>query len=512
MRTRDPFPRVDGLPRTPAEEPGGPSSSFASRHFTPLLLTILVVAALVRLHALDRFSYWLDEILQTYWLQGTWDFFWRSLKADAVHPPLDYLMGRLLESLAPVDWVRKVPAVCWGVGTVATVGVLMARRVGAFPGLLSAGLLALAPFHVRYSQELRPYSLGLLLLCISLLALDSFVRRPSPLRLALLFLACLGTAYALYLAAVVLAIAAAGILMDDVLSRDENRSRIARRFLTLSPLFGLALLVAYLPWWNVVLEAARRPAPIAASPVTWQRAGRTLAFFALTPKEGVSPAPADLLVLLLAGWGLWRAMFRQGTRFLAFWVIGGIAAVETLWHIHPHWDATRRYLPAGLAVPLLLALGLDSLRRVRAGSLVAGVALAILLVLDLRSLALYFRSGRFDWRPLARHIRASPASESVFTENQYSQLCAAFYVVGPRWLFEQGKLGRPVSNLEGQVERLGWSWPAGSPAWLVITSTDAEEPVSRWAKPFSRLDFPAAEGARLYRLDPALRPAALGGP
>ena len=41
----------------------------------------------MRLYRLDYFSYGLDEILQGFWIQGDWDFFWKSLKFDAVHPP-----------------------------------------------------------------------------------------------------------------------------------------------------------------------------------------------------------------------------------------------------------------------------------------------------------------------------------------------------------------------------------------------------------------------------------------
>src|SRR5262249_56972686 len=119
--------------------------------------------------------------------------------------------------------------------------------------------LALAPFHVRFSQELRPYSLGLLLLCLSLYALERFLERPSAVRLALLYLACLGTASALYTAAFVLALVAGGMLLEDSFDADLTRRREARRFLVFSPAFGFALWLGYLPWWPVLRELASRP-------------------------------------------------------------------------------------------------------------------------------------------------------------------------------------------------------------------------------------------------------------
>jgi 4-amino-4-deoxy-L-arabinose transferase-like glycosyltransferase len=165
----------------------------------------------VRLYRLDHFSYGLDEILQGFWVQGDWAFFWKSLKFDAVHPPLDYLIARGVEVFGPANWARKLPAVFWGTATVPVFAALVGRRAGRGAGLLTALLLAAAPFHVRYSQEFRPYALGVFLLGLSLLLLDFFLERPGILRLSALYLACLSTAYALYLAAAVLGLAAAAM-------------------------------------------------------------------------------------------------------------------------------------------------------------------------------------------------------------------------------------------------------------------------------------------------------------
>src|SRR5262249_60694109 len=116
----------------------------------------------------------------------------------------------------------KLSSVAWGLGTIAVFAAFLSRRLGETAGLVAAALLALAPFHVRFSQELRPYSLGLLLLCLSLYALERFLERPAAVRLALLYLACLGTAYALYTAAFVLALVAGGALRQDSFATDPT--------------------------------------------------------------------------------------------------------------------------------------------------------------------------------------------------------------------------------------------------------------------------------------------------
>ena len=472
---------------------------------------LFAAAAAVRLFRLDHFSYGLDEILQAYWVSGDWPFFWKSLRFDAVHPPLDYLVARVIEPLGPADWARKLPAVAWGLGTVLCLGLLLARRAGAAAGWVSAVLLAFAPFHVRYSQEFRPYSLGLFFLALSLLLLDRWLERPGAGRLLAVWLASLATAYALYLAAVVLAIAAAAMLVEDAFSPDTGRRQAARRFLAWSPAFVAALAVAYLPWWPVVLEAARRPPMAAASPASWERWGRILSFFAFAPDDGQPLGRKGPLFLLLVTAGIVIAWRRPGLRFLVVWLFLGLATIEVLGRMHPHYDVSRRYLPAGLAFPALGALPIAALASKPRRRVAAALVLALVLVFDLRSLGVYFRDGRADWRTLADYLRReSPPRERVFTENAYTQLCTAYYLVGPKWLYDGGKRGREVLNLDGEIARLTWSWRPGERAWLVAGGPGMPYPdLRRWAERFPTLHFPKAEGSKLSRLDPGLRDAAL---
>ncbi|HYK43167.1 MAG TPA: glycosyltransferase family 39 protein [Thermoanaerobaculia bacterium] len=473
------------------------------------LAAVTIIAAAVRLFRLDHFSYGLDEIIQGYWIQGSWDFFWKSLRFDAVHPPLDYLLARLIESVHPADWVRKVPDVLWGTLTVPALALLVGRRAGRTAGIVSAILLAAAPFHVRYSQEFRPYSMSLFLLAAALLLFDCFLERPSAIRLALLFAATLATAYTLYFAALVLAIAAGAMVMEDSFSSEPGRRRHARRFLLWSPAFAGTLFLAYLPWWPVVVEAGRRPPMAAAAPLTLARADRTVSFF-LFATEGDQPlgiAGALYLVLILAG--LMIAIRRPGTRFLAAWSLGGFLAIELVGQLHPHYDFVRRFLPAGLALAPLAAVALAAIRGPARGRAPAALAVAAILLVDGRSLARYFSSGRADWRPLAAYLRRRPPGERVFTENQYTQLCVAFYVVGPNWLFDGGRTGRQIPNLEGDPSRLSYSWPPGERAWLVLAGEPRSAPLRLWAMQLPERSFPSAEDAMLADLEPSLREEAL---
>ncbi len=484
-----------------------------SRRFRWALAGIAAAALVIRIYRLDHFSYGLDEILQAYWIHGPWSFFWKSLRVDAFHPPLDYLIGRAVEVFQPADAIRKLPAVAWGTGTVVAMGLLLARRAGEAVGLCTAALLALAPFHVRFSQELRPYCLSLLLMSLSLLALERFLAQPGPLRLLTVFVACLGTAYTLYTAAFVLAIAAAALLAEDAVGLEPQRRRSARRFLVGSPAFLAGLWIAYLPWWPVFVEAARRPAMAQRAPLSLARADRILSYFAFAPDDGYPLGRTGLAFLALAGVGAGIAVSRRGLRFLAAWGVGGLVAIEVLGQIHPHYDVSRRFLPAGPAVTALAALPLAALLARPVTRLAGAGLLAAVLVLDARSLGIYYREGRADWRTLADYLRREAApGERVFTENQYSQLCVAYYLVGPEWLYqatEGGKPSRDLPNLDGEVVRLNWAWKPGTRAWLVLGGEPKHPALRAWAAPFPAFAFRRAEGSVLHRLDPELRDRAL---
>ena len=318
------------------------------------------------------------------------------------------------------------------------------------------------------------------------------------------FLACLATAYALYLAALVLGVAALGLLLDEAFSEDADRRRAARRFLAWSPLFLFALYVAYLPWMPVVLEAARRPPFWEKPPLTFERLTRFLSFFSFAPNDGQPLGRKGPLYVALVALGLALSVRSRATRFLAVWLLAGCAAIEVLEQIHPHWYVTRHFLAAGLVFPALAAVALVYLFRRQKTRLLAAALVALVLFFDVRSLAVYYREGRPDWRTLGRALRERPKSERIFTENWYTALCVAFYTVGPEFLVKRGHTSPEVLSLDGEAIRLAWSWPPGTTAWLVLGGSPESEELRKWSSFFPAESFPKAEDATLLRLDPSL--------
>ena len=71
----------------------------------------------------------------------------------------------------------RFPAFVWGLGSVVAIGGLGRRWGGARMGCLAAALLAIHPWHVRYSVEMRGYSAMLLASILGLLALSRALER-----------------------------------------------------------------------------------------------------------------------------------------------------------------------------------------------------------------------------------------------------------------------------------------------------------------------------------------------
>ncbi|MCL4295329.1 MAG: glycosyltransferase family 39 protein [Anaerolineae bacterium] len=126
-------------------------------------VALLITAAgfALRLYALGRESLWFDELLQLDIAQGPLSAILPQLPRHTA-VPLDYLISHVWILLGRQDaWVR-LPAVMFGTLTLPLVYQFGRAWFGRGEGLLLMTLLALSPFHVRYSQETRPYALVLL--------------------------------------------------------------------------------------------------------------------------------------------------------------------------------------------------------------------------------------------------------------------------------------------------------------------------------------------------------------
>lgn len=181
------------------------------------LLLILTLACLVRVLNLGGFSLWLDEILQTIQTRGSFGEALVALRHDPDHPPLDGLISWVVLQLGAGETGHRLVHVLWGVLTIGLLMTWAARRWFSRAALVVGLLAGASPFHVRYSQEIRPYALSLLLLTLALYALDCVLEEPVEARRwrswTVLVLTSAGVFYSSHVATIcLLTIAAAWIL------------------------------------------------------------------------------------------------------------------------------------------------------------------------------------------------------------------------------------------------------------------------------------------------------------
>lgn len=131
------------------------------------LLAALVVGFGLRVLFLWSRSIWFDEAASVYIAQaGYWGIL-TKLAAVEFNPPLYFLLLRTwMLASAELWWIEILSALIGAVSVVVMYRwgkVLYGERVG----LIAAGIMAIACLQIRYSQEIRMYSLAVLLVLLS---------------------------------------------------------------------------------------------------------------------------------------------------------------------------------------------------------------------------------------------------------------------------------------------------------------------------------------------------------
>ena len=135
-----------------------------------MLGAIIVVAAALRLATLGSQSFWVDESTTVHELRMSLGGLMHQISVNETTPPLYFVVAWIWAHGFGTGEVglRLLSALC-GIATVPVVfacaGELFSRRVA----LVAAGLAAINPFLIWYSQEARAYASLLLLLSLALL-------------------------------------------------------------------------------------------------------------------------------------------------------------------------------------------------------------------------------------------------------------------------------------------------------------------------------------------------------
>jgi Dolichyl-phosphate-mannose-protein mannosyltransferase len=131
------------------------------------LLALVGVATVLRLHDLDRWSLWLDELLQYKESAAPFNTLQSSLFAQDM--PISYMLGHVFVAAGfdNNEWQLRFPFAMFGVATVVMIYLLARELLGQRAAILSGLVACLMPVLVAYSQEYRAYSILIFLMTLS---------------------------------------------------------------------------------------------------------------------------------------------------------------------------------------------------------------------------------------------------------------------------------------------------------------------------------------------------------
>ena len=138
---------------------------------------IFFVAALLRVSTLNERGVWRDEVYTIELVHLPFTKMMAAIRDTEGTPPLYYILAWAWARVAGSDPVRlRLLSALFGIGAVLGLFYAAATLVSRRAGLIAALLGATSPLLVWYSQEARAYTLGVLLITVSLWLTASIAR------------------------------------------------------------------------------------------------------------------------------------------------------------------------------------------------------------------------------------------------------------------------------------------------------------------------------------------------
>ncbi|WP_339522304.1 glycosyltransferase family 39 protein [Pseudomonas sp. EL_65y_Pfl2_R96] len=425
------------------------------------LLAVLVIALFARFHAITVPVIWYDEAYSILLAEGSPGSIWASTARD-VHPPLYYALLHFWMLLFGngVLSARSLSALA-DVGTLLLCMKLMSLVATRRAIWIAALLLALLPISVRYSQEVRMYTLLGFWLMGATVALVCWVRAADQKRYPVFYVLLMTAAfYTHYFAAL-------GVLVHWLfwwLERKAQGTVPVRAWI----LANSAIVVLYLPWIPPLIRHLLRMDGLEwIPPLTW----RTVLTFVwqLVVMEGAASdlwrmTPLVLIIVCAAAVLLKARNERPFSVLLVGYFFVPVLTVFLVSLIVPVFNA--RYLVfAATALPLIVALALDTWGQRHAA--LAAVALVFIVWAEVHGLsAVYAQTDEMNGTSIRKDARLDAVvaalgrevrpGDEIIVDNLYWYLPFTYYNstgIQPRlYVFKA-----PTGTLWGTAEYGGWA-------------------------------------------------------
>lgn len=431
-----------------------------------LAVIIVLAAAILRFYHLGSQNLWIDE-----------GFSLRdAARPDFLHEtrPLYFLLLHYWLSLGipHAEFWMRLPSALFGIGGVWTLYLVGRRLVGTSAALLASAFMAVSVLHINHSEEVRWYSLIVLLTLLTTYFLMLSLEEGKGRYFAAYALCGLASVMSFPLTAFTLAAQGVFALLYVKVYRPRS--------LVLLGLQGAVLLV-WVPWLRNNMENAKgysqgitslkdMPNPVNSVAML----GKYFLWKWFNPGS-VQLAAAlgfSAFVLLIALYGL-RNVRRTdaGAVFVWLWlVVPTVITLVACYKIANIW-MPNYLICASPAFFLLVAKGIGSMRSRYAAS----AAVAVIMLVTFGRLGLYYRKpARPQWRSVVEYIQSheKPGDVmgvydpgNVYVLNYYYHGKASFAPLGDEALTSD----RLHGWTDEKVGRLFNSFPlSGSRCWLVL--------------------------------------------
>ncbi len=369
------------------------------------LVVLTLLATILRLWNLGRQSFWLDEAYTVWDSLPGWTELHRHISAS---PPFFYYLVKVIYSWTGVNdfGLRLLPAL-FGIATIPAFYWMLFKRFNRATALWGAFLLALSPFHIMYSQELRMFTLSTLEVLSALYFFERAMEQNEKRDWTIFSLLCMAGFYTHYWFVFFIASFFIVFVSKAILQRRLNGRAI---------LPFLAIVAACLPWLPVVIAQSSTPATQHMRPTTIRtffETGSALSGLHMTlgavslsvPSNVLLPLTAMPLSLMAIGLGWVRP---QRGRVL-FHFLAGCGLPLTLAWMESHWFKPvyfpSRYtllaLPCFL-VPIahVLSFGTKRMRVLLYTVMIVWVTGCLALLPNY-----YTRFDKADWKTMAKEIQ-----------------------------------------------------------------------------------------------------------
>ena len=338
-----------------------PSEKAGARHTHRWLAGIVLLGLILRLIRLGTHAFWQDEVHNLVKAEHLKEVVFHG-ELVSNHPPLPTVLLVMwrVAGLWQNEWTIRMLPVVIGVCTIVAVYAVGKQFFGSRAGLCAAFLLAVSPFHVVHSQDLKEYILLPLTGTLAILALHKAFTANRPRWWALYSLTATVACYSEYHAGPLLFAANLWVMAQLPWRTDRLRGWFVA---------NLAAVVLFLPHAGVMLYKTRSIMVEVEDwwverPTVW-----TIAFYLKSLAFGYSDSEpyfqiALVVFVLFAGAGLIMCLKRDAAAALltAVWFAVPIGVVFALSWVLNSIFLTRALLPYGIPFYLWIGAALAGIR------------------------------------------------------------------------------------------------------------------------------------------------------